>query len=86
MNVLLYLTLGASLALATVPHDQICQGHTDSKHVGKPFAHPFFCSQFLTCSSDGHMYVSHCPAGTYYDIKLAACLESALATCGNRAH
>ncbi|KAJ2745631.1 hypothetical protein GGI20_002014 [Coemansia sp. BCRC 34301] len=64
--------------------EAICQGHTDAKTAGMPFAHPTVCNQFLTCSADGTSYVGQCPAGTYYDIQLTTCTAAAKDSCGDR--
>ncbi|KAJ2776608.1 hypothetical protein H4R18_005587 [Coemansia javaensis] len=79
------LVAAATLA-AAVPVDSgdVCSGHTDSQHVGKPFADPSSCGQYLTCGSDGKAYTSICPASTYYDVALGVCSATAKASCGDR--
>ncbi|KAJ2879776.1 hypothetical protein GGI21_003456 [Coemansia aciculifera] len=72
-----------SSTVAALVND-ICQGHTDAKTTGMPFAHPTVCNQFLTCSADGTPYVGLCPAGTFYDIKLTTCTAAAKDSCGDR--
>ncbi|KAJ2375003.1 hypothetical protein IW150_002785 [Coemansia sp. RSA 2607] len=80
---LVAIALTIAVTVRAVPN-KICDGHTDKKTAGMPFAHPAVCNWFITCSSDGTPYVGVCPGGTFYDLKLTTCNIESQKACGSR--